>query len=361
VALSADGKTLACGCQDGAVQIWDVPTKKLVFEGNAHQDTVDSVAFSPDGRWLASGGRDGEVRLWDRQYSVPTITNSIGMKLATIPAGEFLMGTKLQYQDRSGYRYADSTPERPRHPVKISRAFRMSIHEVTVAQFRAFVDATGFQTTAEATGKGGEHLVSANYQFQTRPEFTWRSPGYQQDDDHPAVHITYDDAQSFCRWLSKKEGKTYRLPTEAEWEYACRAGSTREFGFTDHPALLERMGNVPDAALEAALGGSYPVAANWTDGAAFTAPVGSYIPNAFGLYDMLGNAFEWCQDWYDPAYYSLSPASDPPGPATGAKRVQRGGGFSHHAFHARPGARDFEQPDKPQSNVGFRVVMEEDN
>ena len=160
---------------------------------------------------------------------------------------------------------------------------------------------------------------------------------------------------AFCKWLSGKEGKTYRLPTEAEWEYACRAGTTTRYYSGDDPETLAKVGNVEDAAANL----KFP---HWTnaikasDGYVFTAPVGKFKPNAFGLYDMHGNAWQWCSDWYDAKYYAKSPADDPTGPDTGDGRVIRGGSWDDSPHCARSAMRDGITPDLPSDGAGFRVA-----
>ena len=140
------------------------------------------------------------------------------------------------------------------------------------------------------------------------------------------VNVSWNDAVAFCKWLSRKEGKNYRLPTEAEWEYACRAGTTTRYYSGDDPETLAKVANVGDATAKA----KYPTW-KWTikasDGYVFTAPVGQFKPNAFGLYDMHGNAWEWCSDWYYVGYYRNSPVDDPPVANTLDLRVLRGGSF----------------------------------
>jgi formylglycine-generating enzyme required for sulfatase activity len=194
----------------------------------------------------------------------------------------------------------------------------MAIHEVTVGQFRQFIQETGHKMKAQSAAAG---------RLTDKAEFaggTWVKPGFPQSDSHPVVSVSWEDAVAFCRWLSKKEGREYRLPTEAEWEYACRAGTTTRYHNGDDPESLVKVANVLDVTAKS----KYP---SWTsalsasDGYAHTSPVGSFQPNAFGLHDMHGNVWEWCQDWYDVEYYSKSPASDPPGPKTGDRRLFRGG------------------------------------
>ena len=152
------------------------------------------------------------------------------------------------------------------------------------------------------------------------------------------VNVSWNDAVAFCKWLSRKEGKTYRLPTEAEWEYACRAGTTTRYYSGDDPETLAKVGNVADAALKAKFPDwKYTIKAN--DGYVFTAPVGKFKPNAFGLYDMHGNAWQWCTDWYGAEYYARSPIDDPTGPDSGAVRVLRGGSWFVRPFFSRSATR----------------------
>src|SRR5262249_18643255 len=143
------------------------------------------------------------------------ITNSLGMRLVRIPAGTFLMGSPAAEQGRSPH-------EGPQHKVSIRKPFYLGIHEVTVAQFRAFVEDTGYRTDPEKSGRGAQTLVGGSW--KPVPGCNWRKPGWPQEDGYPVVAVSWNDALSFCMWLSKREGVVYRLPTEAEWEYACRAG-----------------------------------------------------------------------------------------------------------------------------------------
>ena len=222
-----------------------------------------------------------------------TVTNSIGMKLAFIPAGEFDMGSPA---DQKGHEEDETL-----HRVRITRAFRMSVTEVTQAQW----------TKVTGTRRG---------------EF--------QGDDLSVESISYADAVEFCKKVSKAEGRTYRLPTEAEWEYACRAGT---------PGPLAP--NVDDLA--------------WFDDNAEgkTHAVGSKKPNAWGLYDMHGNVAEWCSDYYAP--YPSGPAVDPAGSATGKSRVVRGGSFASFPRGLRSSSRGNMPASYQLKTVGLRVVVEE--
>ena len=170
------------------------------------------------------------------------------------------------------------------------------------------------------------------------------------------MNISWNDAVAFCKWLSKKEGKTYRLPTEAEWEYACRAGTATRYYSGDDAETLATVGNVADAMYQAQFpDGRYAIKAN--DGYVFTAPVGKFKPNSFGLYDMHGNANQLCADWHGEHYYRKSPADDPNGPASGTYRVLRGSSFIDSPDRACAAIRRYCLPSARTIWTGFRVSM----
>jgi formylglycine-generating enzyme required for sulfatase activity len=245
------------------------------------------------------------------------ITNSIGMRLTLIPAGEFVMGTPR------GERGA-SLHERPAHRVRISRPFHLGVYEVTQDEF--------------------QRVMGSN------PSRFRHEPG-QDTRRFPVESVTWEEAVAFCRKLTARPEemeaqRMYRLPTEAEWEYACRAGTTTPFSF----------GNAL-ASLQANFDGAHPY------GAAAPGPyrqrllpVGSFKANAFGLYDMHGNVFEWCADPYARDYYRKAPAVDPPGPAEGPHRVLRGGGWNSAAMSCRSGERTFDAPTRRYAEYGFRTA-----
>ena len=162
--------------------------------------------------------------------------------------------------------------------------------------------------------------------------------GFEQTDNHPVVNVTWDDATAFCKWLSKKEMKAYRLPTEAEWEYACRAGSTTRWCFGDNEKELTQ----------------YGYGQGWGVG---THAVGLKLPNPFGLFDVYGNTREWCFDWHVPQYYKLSPVKDPAGPSSGHARVLRGGAFSDTLWIDRSAHRSWSSPTEGHLSVGFRPAQ----
>lgn len=328
-------------------------------------------------RWLAAG--------WLLACAAPshgagppappsTWTNSLGMVFQRIPAGRFTMGgveppeaLAQAYPDLEFRRFTELADEGPAHTVQITRAFYLGRHEVTVGQFRRFLEASGYQPESEADGTGGygynpqydPSTTQRGDAFEGRdPRYSWSNPGFAQGDDHPVVNITWNDAQALARWLTRTEGHRYRLPTEAEWEYACRAGTRTRYPHGDAPRGLLRTANTFDQ--EAA-----PFWPRWrqhalpgSDGYAFTAPVGSYAPNAFGLHDMLGNAWEWVSDWHGDTYYAHAPRKDPQGPASGSVRVRRGGSWHTWAFYARCGYRNWNTPQTRYTLVGMRLVRE---
>lgn len=278
------------------------------------------------------------------------VTNSIGMELVYVPSGEFLMG--------SGRTDAGAEQdERPPHPVRIDSAFFMGRTEVTQGQFSAFVEDAVWETRAEREGWA---YGWRNGSFRIVHGTSFRNPGFDQTDEHPVVCVSWNDAVEFCRWLSHREGKRYRLPTEAEWEYACRAGSRGVYHWGDLPEDGAGWCNVTDLTAAERLEGIAPPSLlfRWHDGHTFTSPVARFRANAFGLHDMHGNVLEFCSDWYAADYYAVSPPVDPQGPATGEFRILRGGDWSSGHPACRASKRYRDKPAIRSSNLGFRVVLE---
>ncbi|MFH0821683.1 MAG: SUMF1/EgtB/PvdO family nonheme iron enzyme [Pseudomonadota bacterium] len=290
------------------------------------------------------------------------------------PAGEFLMGSDespespaVDYPNYPHERFVELKDEAPVHSVRITHPFYLGKYEVTVGQFRKFVETADYRAESEADGTGG-YGYDATYDpattkrgdaFEGRdPRYSWRNPGFPQTDDHPVVNITWNDAAAMAEWLSRVEGKRYRLPTEAEWDYACRAGTKTRYYGGNSPSTLSAIANTFDAS-------AAPYRPRWKDfalvgddGAAFTAPVGRFSPNAFGLYDMLGNVWEWVSDWYGETYYADSPLVDPTGPASGRVRVRRGGSRHTWSLYARTTFRNWNTPQTRYTLVGMRLLME---
>ncbi len=258
-----------------------------------------------------------------------SLTSSIGAELVLIPAGVFTMGSP----DDAG-----QNNEHPRHDVNISSPFYIGKYPVTIGEFRHFVDATGFLTEGE---RGDGSWVMVDKKWQQKADASWKNPGFPQTDQDPVVCVSWDDARAFVEWLSTKESKTYRLPTEAEFEYALRAGTTTTFFFGEDPSEYPKYGWLQTDSTPS----GYP-----------THPVGMKLPNPWGLYDMIGNAWQWTGDWFDEAYYASSPNTDPQGPPSGDYRVNRGG--MGDAEGGRSALRDMLPPSSDYSNQTFRIVLE---
>jgi serine/threonine-protein kinase len=283
------------------------------------------------------------VMLESRQYTVAAtakelvagelpltldLGNGVGMEMVYIKSGKFVMGGTAAFEDRW------HPDERPMHQVVLTKGFALGKYPVTRGQFAAFVKATGYKTDNERIGKGWG--LASGDQWLEIPGSNWLTPiGFSQTDDHPVVSVSWNDAKAFCDWAGKTTGQAVMLPTEAEWEYACRAGTKTRWSWGDQ---------------ELACGdyGWFPInAGNQTH------PVGQKKPNLWGLYDMNGHVREWCQDISGP--YS-SDAVDPTGPLKGESRIYRGGcwkwgplGSNHRACAEPTGGGG--------TDVGFRVCI----
>lgn len=243
------------------------------------------------------------------------ITNSIGMKLTFIPAGEFTMGSP----ETESHREADEV----QHKVKISKPFLMATTAVTQKQWRA--------------------IMGTTIQDQ-RDEVDPSSKLFGEGDDYPIYFVSYEDAQDFCRKLTAKERREYRLPTEAEWEYACRAGTTTPFSTGETISTAQANYNGNFAYGDGAKGENRDK----------TVPVGTFKPNPWGLYNMHGNVWTWCADWY--GEYPREEATDPQGPASGEERVARGGSWFREPWMCRSAGRYKKNPEGRYNFIGLRVV-----
>ncbi len=238
---------------------------------------------------------------------------------------------------------------KPVHKVCVDD-FSMGKNAVTVGDFKRFVNDTGYRTEAE---KGSGCYGWTGVTWKKKRSMSWRNAGFAQDDRHPVVCVSWNDAEAFAQWLSEKTGKTYRLPTEAEWEYAARSGGKNEqyAGFSD-VARLHVFADFCDK--NCVFDHKTP---GQDDGYPYTAPVGGYKPNGLGLYDMTGNVWQWLHDWYGETYYAESPKDNPKGPASGQYRALRGGSWLYEPLNLRATHRFFSNPSMPSNDVGFRLVF----
>lgn len=284
-----------------------------------------------------------------------------GLKFVKIPPGTFMMGSREAAGDVASNRlYSDGklkaewfTNEHPLHRVTLTQPFYMATTETTVAAFRKFINETGYVTDADKQGKG--YILESSGVWKGRSGASWRNPGFAQKENHPVVMVSWNDAQAFVEWLNgKTDGPGYRLPTEAQWEYAARAGTATPFFWGYKPSAA--YANFGDLSYSRAYPRDTRVNRGYNDGFVQTAPVGSFKPNPWGLYDMAGNAAEWCRDWY--GEYSGEHQDDPAGPGSGDRRVLRGGAWSIGAAGLRSAGRNCNTPDLRLSDIGFRLVRD---
>ncbi len=282
----------------------------------------------------APSAKEKEEKKSDTETTTLDLGGGVKMTLVKIEAGEFLMGSPADEKERDD--------DEEQHEQKIDKPFYMGIHAVTRGQFARFVLDKSYKTDAEKDGKGGWGVVDG--EWKQDPKFTWRDPGFQQDDDHPVVNVSWHDAVAFCGWLSEKTKRTVRLPTEAEWEYACRAGTTTTFSFgnTINTDEANYNGNVTYGN---GVKGMYREK---------TIPVGSLKkPNPWGLYDMHGNVWEWCSSKYADYPYQADDEREEAGGT--ASRVLRGGSWSNSPIGLRAALRNWGSPGYRGGGIGFRV------
>ena len=274
-----------------------------------------------------SGSNKKHLSIKSHSVSVPK--NPLNVPMVFVQGGSFTMGSN-----------DDGDNAKPIHRVTVS-SFYMGKYELTVGEFRKFINSTNYKTTAEQkgwsyiwTGSKWDKQIGLTWEFDS---FGFKRPSTQEN--QPVIHVSWDDATRYCQWLSSQTGKLYRLPTEAEWEFAAKGGS-KSNGYTYSGS--NEITNV--AWINDNSNGQ-------------THEVGQKQANELGIYDMTGNVWEWCSDWYDSNYYASSPAENPTSPATGSSRVIRGGGWGNSAQYCRVANRDFFAPGHRGSDVGFRLVL----
>lgn len=290
------------------------------------------------------------------------LVNDLGMKFLLIPPGTFLMGSPDDEPGHNAGGYDEA-----RHQVTLTRPFYLAAHETTVGQFRRFVESEKYVTDAEKNGGGHAHDDKAVWIH--RPGTHWKKPGYAAPDiapfvlrdEFPVVHVSHTDARAFARWVQNRSPKdlpagwTCDLPSEPQWEWACRAGTATRYWWGQDADESGKVANVGDRSLKR----THP---DWPrdimpmdDGHAFVAPVGTYRANPFGLHDMLGNVWEFCSTHY--ADYPRAPVTDPPDGDPKRGFAVRGGGWSNLPTDARSASRNADPPHFAHSNLGFRLAF----
>ena len=292
-----------------------------------------------------SGLAMGEKRLAQARESAAAKARQYVGEMVDIPAGSFRMG------DMSG---EGGDSEKPVHSVTVP-AFKLGKHEVTVGQFQRFVEATGYRTDAErnADGNAGCRTYTGDGWDWTAGA-SWRNPGFSVGDDHPVVCISWNDVEAYVEWLSTETGERYRLPTEAEWEYAARAGSSTKYHFGNSESQLCRYANHADTSTDFSWRNE-----TCSDGVGMrTAVVGRYEQNRFGLHDMHGNVWEWVQDCWNGSY--VGAPADGRGWTSGdcSLRVVRGGSWYHYSRYLRSAYRGGDDRSHRYVNIGFRLAQD---
>ena len=257
--------------------------------------------------------------------------------MVVVPAGSFVMGTAADDADRW-----DDVRESPAHRVTIERPFALARHEVTRAQFAAYA--------REASLEGSGCFEWSGKAWVRNESSSWRNPGFPQREDEPVVCVSWDDAKAFAAWLSRRTGASYRLPTEAEWEYAARAGTVTSRYWGNASADGCAYANIGDRSLRTI--GLTDGLSDCDDGHVYTASVGTYRPNAFGLYDMLGNVWEWTEACWRAGYGATEPPRDC------AVRVPRGASWNSHYRNVRSANRGSYQAAGRYYHIGIRLARD---
>lgn len=277
-------------------------------------------------------------------------------EIVVIPPGSFTMGSTPEETQRANLRPDISPREWPAHKVTIAKAFGIGRFEITRAQYANFVRATGHPD--------GDSCITWNLdtnKWEPVAGASWRRPGFPQGQDHPAGCLNLADTRAYVEWLSTTTGQHYRIPTDAEWEYVARAGTTTLQSWGDSFDDICKYTNASDLDRADVHGGLEEEPTRFfqcRDGFVYTSPVGSFPPNQFGLYDVIGNIWEWVEDCYY-ATYQGAPTDGSAWIGENCDRlVVRGGGWFSRVWFVRPAGRSREEPEFRTMTLGLRVVRE---
>jgi formylglycine-generating enzyme required for sulfatase activity len=272
--------------------------------------------------------------------------------MVVVPAGSFVIGVPPGEEEREGLSEQARGLSVPQTAISVNAAFALGRSHVTRGEFAAFVGASNYQSAAGCFTFGANRVP----QWQRDAAASWSAPGFAQTDRDPVVCVSWDDAQVYARWLSQQTGHTYRLPSEAEWEYAARAGTTTVRFWGDAPEEVCAYANVADLTKVEQNNWSREGVAACRTGQPTTAPVASFRPNPFGLYDMLGNAWEWVEDCWNPSYAGRPTDQSAWLSGDCSRRVARGGAWNFRPRDVRAGARYRIPAAFRNGNVGFRMA-----
>lgn len=278
--------------------------------------------------------------------------------LVPLPAGSFVMGAAPGEEEREGLPRDQRGRSAPQHTVTIPRGFALGKYHVARAEFAVFQRETDRPMGSDCwVVKPGPSPSLDNPR-----NASWKNPGYEQTDHDPVACVLWEDAVAYAAWLSKKTGKSYRLPSEAEWEYAARAGTAGARYWGDDRNQACRYANVFDRTAYPTFSGvprDPATSFDCSDGYVYTSPVGSFEPNAFGLHDMLGNAWQWVADCWHRSYESAPADGSPRLTGDCGFRVTRGGSWNNVAWSIRSSYRNGVPVGLRVSFYGFRVARED--
>ena len=279
-------------------------------------------------------------------------------EMASINGGTYSMGCSSNDKQCESY-------EKPAHSISVA-PYAISVTEVTVGQFDQFVTSTGYVTDAErdAGGNAGCFVWSDNggisrsaARWSWEKNKNWRNPGYKQSDNYPVTCISWNDASNYANWLADETGRAYALPSESQWELAARGGSSGPWGSSSSSKGICAYANVADKS-QSTTGSKWNNRINCTDHHWFSAPVASYKPNGFGLFDMQGNTWEWVADTWADTFSGTPVNGDAYVKGSGEERVLRGGGWDSDAKRSRLSSRSKASASGRAAMTGFRVVLE---
>ncbi len=339
-----------------ADQTFDISLYVSTDNGSTWQGPLEQV--SGDVGDNRTAGRNSRIT-WNVLQEFTQLKGKVGFrvqaKVKTPAVDDFIemvyvQGGTFQMGSNDG-----ESEEKPVHTVTVDD-FYIGKYEVTVAEFEKFINATNYQTDAD---KGGNSWVYTNSEWKEEDGVNWRYDAKgdkrpRSDYNHPVIHVSWNDAVAYCNWLKKTTGKAFRLPTEAEWEYAAGGGNKSngyKWAGINSESSLYRYANFADKNTDFSW-----ATKSQNDNYTYTAPVGEYSPNELGIYDMTGNVWEWCSDWYDSDYYENSPRNNPQGASSGRYRVLRGGSWISEPNRCRVANRSYSSSNR-HSSIGFRLVF----